>query len=265
MSSYLAKNHIIFDRDLLKVKRSRIGSILYKADFIIKRSFTDILDKVNELGQVFENALFIGVTSKEQIETISNFSNIQNCCYHSAFNLDLGSLFADEEAIELPLESYDLVISVLNLHNINDLPGFLIKVKRSLKKDGIFIASLFGGDNLMELKNSLFNIEMSIYQGISPRTMPVISIKQLGSLLQRTGYNSPIIDRDRIEVHYSHPSKLFYDLRNMGETNILLDRSKKCLKREFWPKFFEYYQANYSTSSANVIANFETLTLTAYK
>lgn len=264
MSSYLAKNHIIFDRKLLKIKRARFTSILSKADFIIKRSFLDILEKVNELGNSFKDCLFIGITSKEQIATINNFSNIQNSCFHSSYCSNLTDFSVDEELIELALEKYDLVVSILNLHNINDLPGFLIKVRRSLKKNGIFIASLFGEDNLSELRDSLLNTEMSIFQGMSPRTMPVISIKQLGSLLQRAGYNSPIIDRDRIEVHYSHPRELISDLRNMGETNILLNRSKRYLKKEFWDQFFKYYQDHYSIYS-HIIANFEVLTLTVYK
>lgn len=99
-------------------------------------------------------------------------------------------------------------------------------------------------------------MELEALGGISPRIMPCVEIKQLGSLLQRVGFTMPVIDKDGIEVHYENPMKLLYDLQNMGETNIMLNRNKKYSGKIFWQKFAKLKK---------IIAKFEILTLTAVK
>ena len=62
---------------------------------------------------------------------------------------------ADEEALPLGEASVDLVASLLSLQAVNDLPGALAQIKRALRPDGLFIACLFGGESLTELRQSL--------------------------------------------------------------------------------------------------------------
>jgi NADH dehydrogenase [ubiquinone] 1 alpha subcomplex assembly factor 5 len=58
----------------------------------------------------------------------------------------------DEENLPFPENSLECVVSSLSMHWINDLPGAMIQIQRSLKPDGVFIAGLFGGDTLFELR-----------------------------------------------------------------------------------------------------------------
>lgn len=81
----------------------------------------------------------------------------------------------DEEELASHFEenSHDAIMSCLALHWINDLPGTfplnfhsisemllkhgcctgaLIQIKRTLRPDGVFIGSMFGGDTLFELR-----------------------------------------------------------------------------------------------------------------
>lgn len=62
----------------------------------------------------------------------------------------------DEENLPFKENSLDAVISSLSMHWINDLPGAMIQIQRSLKPDGVFIAGLFGGDTLYELRYSFW-------------------------------------------------------------------------------------------------------------
>lgn len=48
--------------------------------------------------------------------------------------------------------SLDLVISSLSLHWVNNLPGAFGNILKALKPDGVFLASVFGGDTLYELR-----------------------------------------------------------------------------------------------------------------
>jgi NADH dehydrogenase [ubiquinone] 1 alpha subcomplex assembly factor 5 len=58
----------------------------------------------------------------------------------------------DEEHLPFEENSLECVVSSLSMHWINDLPGAMIQIQRSLKPDGVFIAGLFGGDTLFELR-----------------------------------------------------------------------------------------------------------------
>jgi NADH dehydrogenase [ubiquinone] 1 alpha subcomplex assembly factor 5 len=259
----MLQNYQIFDREQLKIKRIRAANSLYKADFLIKRSFHDILEKISEQGKTFKKILALGISNIKQIRSLQQYTNA--CIFHSGYKLEEINIYCDEENLVLEENQYDLVISILNLHNINDLPGFLLKIKRSLTKEGIFIASLFGEDNLIELKNCLIKTEIELNRGISPRTMPIIAIKQLGSLLNRAGFGSCVVDKDTIAVHYKNPITLLHDLQNMGESNILYNRNKTNPGKIFWQKFSNNYLQDYQVPTNKISASFEILTLTAYK
>lgn len=78
----------------------------------------------------------------------------------------------------LPLEdsSVDCVISNLALHWINDLPGIMVQINRSLIPDGLFLAALLGGDTLFELRGSIQLAEQERKGGVSPHISPMASI-----------------------------------------------------------------------------------------
>lgn len=248
----MSHENLIFDRNLLLKKQS--NKYLSKSDFLIKRSFDDILERLSEITRKFPIILNLGQKNNYiRTELRKNPSTLK--IIETDFNA--------EEMISLKNESCDLIISILNLHKINDLPGCLIQLKKTLKPNGILMASIFGGNNLAELRHTLLKTELEFYAGISPRSMPLIELKQLGSLLQRVGFDMPIIDSDRIEVHYKHPINLLHDLRNMSETNIMIDRNKDYLGRKFWNKFYYNYINDFSTINNEIIANFEIINFIA--
>lgn len=57
----------------------------------------------------------------------------------------------DEENPSFEPNSFDMVISCLSLHWVNDLPGCFRRINSSLKNDGVFLAAVFGGETLYEL------------------------------------------------------------------------------------------------------------------
>src|ERR1700744_6495602 len=91
----------------------------------------------------------------------------------------------EHEALAVAPGSADLVVSALGLHAVNDLPGVLSQIRRALKPDGLFLAALFGGETLFELRDSFATAEIETAGGISPRVAPFADVRDLGSLLQR--------------------------------------------------------------------------------
>ena len=68
---------------------------------------------------------------------------------------------ADEELLPFAPASFDLIVSNLGLHWVNDLPGALLQIKNALKPGGLFIAALIGGDSLYELRTCLMEAELN--------------------------------------------------------------------------------------------------------
>ena len=68
-------------------------------------------------------------------------------------NIECEKINYDEDNRALPFEdeSINIVTSSLSLHWVNNLPGLFKEVNRVLKKDGVFIGSMFGGDTLYEV------------------------------------------------------------------------------------------------------------------
>lgn len=61
-------------------------------------------------------------------------------------------IVTDEEILPFEDNEFDLVISNLSLHWINDLPGLFAQTRNKLKPDGFFLASVFGEETLYQLR-----------------------------------------------------------------------------------------------------------------
>ncbi len=173
-------------------------------------------------------------------------------------------LVVDEERLPFALESIDLVVSTLSLHWTNDLVGALVQIRRILKPDGLFIGAFLGGATLTELRQCLMAAEAEISGGAALRVSPFADAIDGAGLLQRAGFALPVSDVDRVTVRYTHPLSLLRDLRAMGETNVLLERSRRPLPRAVLFRALELYQQRFSGLDGKVSATFEIVTVTGW-
>src|SRR5262249_37368524 len=151
----------------------------------------------------------------------------------------------------------DLLTSVLTLHAVSDLPGVLVQARRALNPDGLFLAALFGGETLTELRHSLAAAEIATTGGVSPRVAPFADVRDLGGLLQRAGFALPVADVERTTVRYSDFLSLVRDLRVLGETNALSERSRKPITRAMLAAAVTHYAANFSDPDGKLRATFD--------
>jgi SAM-dependent methyltransferase len=154
-------------------------------------------------------------------------------------------LLMDEELLAFAPNSFDLVISNLNLHLVNDLPGTLSQIRSILKPGGLLLGSILGGDSLTELKQAMLQCDLAKFSATCPHIIPMIDIKTMGQLLQRTGFSMPVTDNESLVICYDHVLKLMYDLRLMGQGNILRDRAKRYLGRDYFNLLQQYYRQLY--------------------
>jgi NADH dehydrogenase [ubiquinone] 1 alpha subcomplex assembly factor 5 len=143
---------------------------------------------------------------------------------HIDGSLEIYGVQADEEHLPIQPKSVDLALSCLSLHWVNDLPGVLKQIRRSLKPDSVFIGALLGGSTLQELRSAFALAEDERYGGLSPHISPLTTVRDVGSLLQRAGFNLLTVDVDTITIPYPDMFTLMNHLKYMGEGHAIWER-----------------------------------------
>lgn len=172
-------------------------------------------------------------------------------------------IVSDDEVLSLKPESHDLVIHAMALHWANDPVGQLIQCRHALKNDGLLLTASFGGQTLTELRASLAQAETEITGGLSPRVVPMAEIRDLGALLQRSGFALPVADCLPLPVSYETAFHLMNDLRAMGERNALTARKKSFTRRDVLHRAAEIYQDNFAEEE-RINATFELIFMTGW-
>jgi SAM-dependent methyltransferase len=242
---------LLFDRKLLLARRER-ALRLGAESFLLEPVADELVERLSAVKRNFALALDLGTPGDTLIRLLKSNSQVAGVAAN-----DL--LANDEEAFSLPDAKYDLVVSALALQWVNDLPGALVQIRRTLKPDGLLLAALVGGETLHELRESFATAEAEITGGASPRVSPFAEVRSLGSLLQRAGYALPVIDSDRHTVRYETPFKLFQDLRRMGATNALMERSRKPLTKKIIARAAELYTERFRDPDGRLRATFDIL------
>lgn len=171
---------------------------------------------------------------------------------------------ADGPVLDLTPGSADLVIHALCLHWADDPVGQIVQCARALRPDGLFLAAMFGGRTLHELRACLAEAEVAETGGLSPRVLPMGEIRDLGGLVQRGGLALPVADSDLRRVSYRDALHLMADLRAMGETNALHARQRRFTRRGVIAGAAARYAAGFALPDGRVPATFEVIYLTGW-
>jgi len=262
-----------FDRSLLRRRRNRATRAFSDHDFLIREVTERLLDRLDDIKRPFPEVLNLGshdglagemLAARTDTKFVAQCDMSDGMATRARDQNGLPTVIADDETLPFAAESFDLIFSPLSLHNTNDLPGALIQARRCLRPDGVFLAALFGGQTLSELKEVLMLAESETAGGVSPRVSPFADVKDLGNLLQRAGFALPVADSEIITVRYENPMKLFADLRGMAESSILNARSRKPLRRDTLKRAIELYLQRHGGDDGRVPVTFEIVNLTAW-
>ena len=269
---------VIFDRICHRAHRSRAAA-LGPSTFLIDRVAEDLCDRLAAVLRRFEFALDLGtptdavrrvLAASGKVGTIIAADALAGTAAFRHLSDSRGKgeaqlcIAADEEALPLRDASLDLVVSALALQFVNDLPGALIQIRRALRPDGLFLAALAGGETLTELRQAFAVAEAEIEDGISPRVAPFSDVRDMGALLQRAGFALPVTDVDRLTARYDSPISLMHDLRRMGATNALVERSRRPLKRATLTRMSEVYAERFADRDGRIRATFEIIWLSGW-
>lgn len=265
----------IFDRALLHARRSRQVARMDRdvlPDFLLTHAAEDVTDRLAMIKRGFARAISVGsyhgvvarrlrqagipeVVETDPVATLLRWSEAEDA-----------GVTADEEALPFAPETFDLAVSVLALQYANDLPGVLAQIHKLLKPDGLFVGVVLGGSTLTELRQVMLAAEAEVTGGASPRVMPFVDVRDAGGLLQRAGFALPVADADTLTVTYASALDLMRELKAMGASNVLHERSRVPVTRGLLLRAAEIYAERFGASdgAGRIVATFELVTLTGW-
>lgn len=191
-------------------------------DFVTRLALGDLADRLMAVSRTFRQALIMaphaaplpssgkGVDGEIQFERVATVIG--------------PGVVVDPEALTLPRQQYDLIVSIFDLQVVNDVPGFLARIRAHLAPDGLFLAAMIGGNSLTELRQAFLAADAANSGGAFARVAPFIPLRDAGALLQRAGFALPVIDVETHLVRYATPLALMRELKALGASNPLADR-----------------------------------------
>ena len=262
-------NFNVFNRDTVRRHRDRAAENLNDHEFLFAETGERLCDRLDDIKREFPIALEIGCRSGGLRNIVGKRGNIKRMIQSDisqAMCNRAGAMVvvSDEEFIPFAPKSFDLVMSNLTLHWVNDLPGCLTQIHHILKQDGLFLANMLGGDTLKELRQSLSKAELKINGVSTQRISPFADVKDAGNLLQRSGFALPVTDTETITVSYSDPFKLMNDLRAMGESNATIDAQKGLTSRKLLMEASRFYLEDFAGEDGRIPASFQVINLSGW-
>jgi len=262
----------IFNKRAKRLHRDRASKLLEGNDFLFVEAAMRIAERFSEdIKREFPVALDLGCRTGQLSEMMKTRGGVETIFLADSSikmlkkNRSRLMVACEDELLPFKPESFDTIVSALNLHWANDLPGALVQIRQCLKKDGMFIGSMLGGETLKELREAIKQAELEVSGGISPRISPFAETKDAGSLLQRAGFALPVADSVKLTVIYKDVYALMNDLRNMGETNALLQRERTFPPRRLMAEIDIKYAELFADENGELPATFEIITMTGWK
>lgn len=219
----------VFDRELIAQHLRRRDPAA--EDFVTAIALDDLAARLLTITRDFEQALILAPDGRRL--PLLGRSADGAFAFERASTV-LGSTEAplvDPEMLELPRAGYDLIVSLFDLQVVNDVPGFLSRLRAHLRPDGLLIAAALGGDTLIELRQAFLRADAEVSGGAFARVAPFIPLADAGGLLQRAGLALPVTDLETYPVRYADALRLMRELKALGAQNPLADRPDRLATR----------------------------------
>ena len=237
---------------LLRFK-SQVQSNKFVYNLISKR----IIDSLDIIKHPFENIIEIGINDdkiheylisrykncniqRADIVHVNKSSNLKNNLEYIKINLD---------NLNLVKNSYDLVYSNFFLHLFPDFNKILSQVCDSLKPNSFFIAAIPDVNNIYQLVNAMYRVDMYLYNGAYRRINPTINIEDLIIKFKKFNFENPIINSDTITIEYEKFINLLKDMKSTNLTYCHNDKKKLFEKKEYFKLLEEDFVKSYSNKN----------------
>jgi NADH dehydrogenase [ubiquinone] 1 alpha subcomplex assembly factor 5 len=279
----------VFDRHLKRRQRNQ-SLILPESqyyDYLRDEVSSRLVDRLDDITRKFPVALNIGChrgqflssllkesEDREEVcggvQTLVNTDSSEQACVEAEKaalqqrRVLVHTLLSDEEYIPFRENSFDLAVSSLVLHWVNDLPSSLRQICEVLKPDGCFLGAMLGGNTLKEFRYCMYLAEQERKGGFSPHTSPFASPSDVSSLLQGAGFQLQTVDVDSVTVGYPDLPTLMTHLQRMGESSASLNRQLAAGKDVFLAAS-ALYQKLYGLDDGTIPVTFQIIYMIGWK
>lgn len=266
-----------FDRTSLRAHRQRAARRFAEHDFLLREIASRLAERLDDIKRDFPRVLDLGAHDGAMagrmgakaggellVQTDLSPAMMARARATAAGHATALQLVADEEALPFAPASFDLALSNLSLHWVNDLPGALLQLRQTLKPDGLLLAAMLGGETLFELRQCLMEAELAHENGLSPRISPFAEVRDMGNLLSRAGFALPVADCDTLTVTYANALALMRDLRGMGENNAISERRKSLSRRSTLLEAAALYDRKFARADGRISATFQVIYLSGW-
>ena len=249
---------VVFDRRLVRIRRDRAAADFANHRFLFDAAAGELAERLRLMRRRFDSALDLGCRDGAAARALGGSGKVGALIHadpapRMAALAPRPALAADEEALPFRDNAFDLVVSALSLHWVNDLPGALVRIRGALRPDGLALLALFGAGTLAELRADLARAETETSDGAGARVSPFVDVRTAGALLQRAGFAEPVVDELSLPVRFGNARRLLSDLRGMGETAAFAARPRPPLRRAALARFLATAPAPYETRFSVVV------------
>lgn len=242
---------LIFDPDQIACAHGRARKEFSNHSFLIDHIWQSMIDRLHDIKHTFSSPLCLGSRGIQNIFVpLLHGRKFKSPVTQTTFDPITGIL-------QRTPQSADCILSVFDLHTLNNLQTGLLQIRHALQPDGVFLGALPGGETLHELRTALMQAEIELSGGAHPRLHPMIQLPAMAGLMQTAGFALPVIDHERIVVDYKNMTNLLHDLRGMGETNGLHARSRRFAPRNLFTRTEEIYHAKFANQDGALPATFD--------
>lgn len=271
MTAPMTDANRLFDTDILRRHRARAASRAADHDFLLHRVAEDFAERVGIIQRDFPTCLNAGAHHGVLSEHLLRMPSVGGIVELDdvappvrSTDARVSRVSGSLEALPFADAAFDLAVSGLSLQWVNDLPGALVQLRRALKPDGLLLAAVIGGGSLSELRSAWVAAEDAVTGGASPRVAPMADLSDLGGLLQRAGFALPVVDQDSVRVRYKSGLAAMRDVKGMGASNMLVERSRRPVTRGLLAAAAAMLEQQTTEADGRVALTFEILTLTAW-
>ncbi len=165
-------------------------------------------------------------------------------------------LAGDAAALPLRDACIDLLFSNLCLQWQTDLPAVFDAWRRVLRPGGVVLASTFGRDTLIELRDAF-----AIADAGAAHINVFDDIARIGDGLLAAGFRNPVLEREAFVLDYPDAPTLMRELRGLGAGNALAARRRALTGKARMQAVFAAYET--LRRNGSLPATWEVVTLRA--
>ena len=169
----------------------------------------------------------------------------------------------DEGYLPFAENTFDVVVSNMHLHWANDIVKVLSDFYRVLKKDGVFVLAMIGGDSISDLRHSFIEVE-SVLNNVNYHVSPMIKAESLTMLMRGSGFTDVIVDSYNLRLEYNSFYNMIKSFQRSGESHCLQDKVYY-LKRSVLSGVSENYTEKHKTAGNGIYCDIEVINAIGYK